>query len=261
MPKRSYTIQEDGKIYCPKCKDVFDISHFQVVPHKTQPDRYVCKVGNKNFNSGGRDRRKKTKAPYMSNEYQRFYRLLRDFNLTEEEYQQKLQEQNYCCAICNTHKEEFENPLSVDHDHSDGKVRGLLCIFCNSGLGQLKDSITILELAIKYLNRGDMTINGEHKPVIKHSLNSKDYFKDRMLYKRYKINLLKYNEILKEQDYKCAICGIPECNLTISMAVDHNHETGNIRGLVCNSCNKGIGLFKDNIELLQFAINYLKNYK
>lgn len=42
-----------------------------------------------------------------------------------------------------------------------------------------------------------------------------------------------------------------------SVAIDHDHVTGNIRGLLCNGCNKGLGLFKDDVNILQKAKEYL----
>lgn len=64
-----------------------------------------------------------------------------------------------------------------------------------------------------------------------------------------------YDELLEKYGDKCNICG----NLdTIRLAVDHSHKTGTLRGLLCGSCNRAIGLFQDNIETLQRAITYLK---
>ena len=63
------------------------------------------------------------------------------------------------CAICNTFCSSYadstpDNPrLVVDHCHKTGKVRGLLCDLCNSGLGRLKDSVELLKKAIDYLDR------------------------------------------------------------------------------------------------------------
>jgi hypothetical protein len=43
--------------------------------------------------------------------------------------------------------------------------------------------------------------------------------------------------------------------------VDHNHETGQIRGVLCHQCNRGIGAFKDNIERMKRALNYLEEHE
>ena len=63
-----------------------------------------------------------------------------------------------------------------------------------------------------------------------------------------------YDQLLIDQDNKCAIC---KNNIGYEAAVDHDHNTGEIRGLLCSSCNKGLGFFKDNIKFLQNAILYL----
>ena len=56
----------------------------------------------------------------------------------------------------------------------------------------------------------------------------------------------------------CDICGNPESSKRFLLSVDHNHKTNKIRGLLCGSCNKGLGGFKDDASLLQKAIIYLK---
>jgi hypothetical protein len=56
----------------------------------------------------------------------------------------------------------------------------------------------------------------------------------------------------------CDICGIHEDEKTRQHAIDHCHTTGAIRGLLCHSCNVGIGYFKDDPTLLESAINYIK---
>lgn len=60
----------------------------------------------------------------------------------------------------------------------------------------------------------------------------------------------------------CPICkkaSIP--GVTANLVIDHDHDTGNARTWICDSCNTGLGRFKDNIELLKEAIKYLKKYK
>lgn len=62
----------------------------------------------------------------------------------------------------------------------------------------------------------------------------------------------------QEQDGRCAICNVP---IEIKSAhLDHDHITGRIRGMLCRDCNWGLGNFKDSIESLRRAIQYLENY-
>jgi hypothetical protein len=56
----------------------------------------------------------------------------------------------------------------------------------------------------------------------------------------------------------CDICGNPETSKYFLLSVDHNHKTGKVRGLLCSNCNNGLGRFKENIIILQNAIEYLK---
>ena len=71
----------------------------------------------------------------------------------------------------------------------------------------------------------------------------------------YGVSVGDYEQLLVEQDYRCAICGSPGGER--QLAIDHDHTTNRIRGLLCTSCNAGIGQFKENPELLQKAIDYL----
>ena len=64
-----------------------------------------------------------------------------------------------------------------------------------------------------------------------------------------------------EQKGKCACCGIRQNELTMRFAVDHDHDTGLIRGLLCGNCNTGIGKLGDNIEGLMKALNYLEKHE
>lgn len=73
--------------------------------------------------------------------------------------------------------------------------------------------------------------------------------------------LNKHQNLLIAQDNKCAICGgIGGTGLTngLRLHVDHDHKTDKIRGLLCGSCNVGLGHFKDDTTLLQTAIEYLR---
>lgn len=88
--------------------------------------------------------------------------------------------------------------------------------------------------------------------------------RNRQLLKRYGITLDDYEKMFEEQDKKCGICGTEENysghtgpRKEWSFSVDHCHETGKIRGLLCNDCNRALGLFKDSQMLLNKAIAWL----
>ena len=76
---------------------------------------------------------------------------------------------------------------------------------------------------------------------------------------RYRFNLTidEYDKILENQQGKCAICGGGREKQKYKFAVDHCHATGKIRGILCQNCNAGLGLFKDNPQSLTNAITYL----
>jgi hypothetical protein len=73
-----------------------------------------------------------------------------------------------------------------------------------------------------------------------------------------------YDQMFSAQGGVCAICGKPEMRLhertatPISLVVDHDHETGEIRGLLCGRCNKGLGLLGDNATAIRRALAYLE---
>ena len=72
-----------------------------------------------------------------------------------------------------------------------------------------------------------------------------------------------YNEMLEKQGGGCAICGSKDhggAKRTTRFPVDHCHETGKTRGLLCHRCNRALGFFKDDIQTLQNAVKYLNDH-
>lgn len=86
--------------------------------------------------------------------------------------------------------------------------------------------------------------------------------KNDQLLRNYGIGLDEYYSMLKAQGGGCAICGatVPESKRVKFFHVDHNHNTGKVRGLLCSRCNKGLGAFRDAAALLSVAISYLNTY-
>ena len=66
------------------------------------------------------------------------------------------------------------------------------------------------------------------------------------------------NNLYLLQNSKCGICGVTETEHGRYLAIDHDHLTGTVRGLLCMACNTGLGNFKDDIAFLNKAIDYLK---
>lgn len=82
------------------------------------------------------------------------------------------------------------------------------------------------------------------------------------LKKHYGLSKAEYDAMSDRQGHVCAICGIAESLVirgkAVRLAVDHDHVTGKVRGLLCRDCNTAIGMFKDSIESLTRAIDYLR---
>lgn len=77
------------------------------------------------------------------------------------------------------------------------------------------------------------------------------------LEKVYGISWEEYQKILKRQDGKCGICP-SELTTSIKPHLDHDHKTGEVRGILCQGCNMGIGLLKEDVEILRNALKWLE---
>ncbi len=75
------------------------------------------------------------------------------------------------------------------------------------------------------------------------------------------ITIKEYLEMFRVHNGRCDICGVFHLELNRSLCIDHNHETGKIRGLLCDSCNQMLGRAKDNPVILEQAVSYLKEHE
>ena len=87
------------------------------------------------------------------------------------------------------------------------------------------------------------------------------YWLEERRFGRHGISSDDYNKMLSRQNGCCAICGDELENVKCVTCIDHDHETGKVRGLLCLLCNNGLGMFRDNPEVLMRAAEYLEGKK
>lgn len=93
----------------------------------------------------------------------------------------------------------------------------------------------------------------------KRYLKNPEAQKRRNYERMYGLTLERYNRMLLDQGGVCAICSQP-CESRRSLSVDHNHDTGEVRGLLCCHCNRGLGSFRDRADLTDKATGYLLRF-
>ncbi len=123
---------------CGTCKEEQDIDSFPNDKSYSDGKSYRCKACHSSYNKAYKKRR----AAELKE-----YRLQTRYGLNQNEYQEMVDATPHC-PICGS-----EEPLVVDHDHSTGEVRGLICQPCNKGLGFFRDNIQSMKNAINYLEQ------------------------------------------------------------------------------------------------------------
>lgn len=148
------------------------------------------------------------------------------------------------CRICKEVKTFDE--FTRDRGRRDG--RGTVCLICAAGLTRHYNSL------LDPLERKRRKAEYHRKNPASH--------RRRMLKNNFGLTLEQYAEMLAAQDHRCAICKQPEAITRRSgvqpLSVDHCHETGKIRQLLCGHCNYGLGHFRDSPERLRAAADYLE---
>jgi hypothetical protein len=174
------------------------------------------------------------------------------------------------CTKCNVKK-------SLTEFYTSKKIKSgyiSTCKLCESK--RKKKSYSPEKNNTRYLKNKDMYLTqqkvyyNKNKEVIRkqaknyYSKNKSKWFeagwKAKGIYNRdgEYFTLENYNEELNRTNNKCEICFSDGSNHKKKLCVDHNHDTGIVRGILCGHCNVGIGMFHDNPDKLKKAIQYLK---
>ena len=95
--------------------------------------------------------------------------------------------------------------------------------------------------------------------MLKHGRSKQpDYERAGHVRRKYSLTPDQYNAMIDAQDSQCLICGYEFGQKKGDLHVDHDHETGKVRGLLCDKCNRGLGYFRDNAQVLFNAALYLR---
>lgn len=136
--------------------------------------------------------------------------------------------------------------LREDHPHKNGRNCTECGVFKLASEFQLENNVKAF---------GGVTMRAQCRPCREH-IKWKTF-----IIRTYGITAEDYYNMLAAQDNKCAVCESEEVNnsrvSSNKLFIDHCHDTGKVRGLLCSKCNHGIGLLNDDTALLQKAIEYL----
>lgn len=168
---------ENETKFCKRCEETKEIHEFHVDRSQRDERKQFCRLCTNKVKAAWRKRNNdrvldQKRESYNRNRehYHAYYRseprrsrvfawrLKRQFGITVQQFEEMLEAQAGCCAICGELPQESKghrnkHRLHVDHDHETGVVRGLLCNNCNAGLGYLGDSVKNLRKAVKYLSK------------------------------------------------------------------------------------------------------------
>lgn len=133
---------------CTKCEQAKDKKEFSARKARKVGKASWCKLC---LNRWRKQHKANNIEKYKQYEFARG--LKRNYNLTVDQYNKMLADQNGVCAICKTDGTQFKRGFHVDHDKHTGHVRGILCTRCNPGIGYFEHSTDKLEMAITYLNK------------------------------------------------------------------------------------------------------------
>lgn len=150
------------------------------------------------------------------------------------------------CKCCNEYKE----PMDFYPNKRAKDKLNYICKKCSNKKTR----------AYQIANKEQMAKYSE-KYRLKYIKTYADYARNTKYKQNYGITIEDYDRMFALQNNRCALCGSTESfGRSEHFFVDHNHSTGKIRDLLCNHCNTGLGKFRENIELLEKAIQYLKKH-
>ena len=159
--KRRRKVAVPATKVCAKCKTRKPASRFSQDKARTDGLYSYCKeckaAMTRSYNEKNREdvrgrQRARNKTP-QGRRATRSNNLKAKFGISVQEFDQRFRAQDRCCAICKRRRKTKEKSFALDHNHSTGSLRGILCHSCNRALGLADENTRLLRAAIKYLER------------------------------------------------------------------------------------------------------------
>lgn len=130
---------------CGKCQQIKPLTSFYGCWNAKDGRQYRCSECYR-----GRDRKRECKDL----RWRRLTCTLSSHRLTLDQYHALCESQDWQCAIC---FKDFDGKEHVDHSHATGRVRGILCLACNTAIGKLKENVDVMQRAIDFVSRRGLT--------------------------------------------------------------------------------------------------------
>ncbi len=235
---RGHSAVPDGMKYCARCAQIKSIEEFGSNRADPSGRTTYCKPCHNRVMAEIKAKKHGSTRSYL---------LKLRYGLTEEDVAEVINRQARRCLICL-----HTAPLHVDHDHSTGEIRGLICFRCNGGLGQFKDDAAVIRRAVDYLERAPIWSQPPRAEAPRRTRGERKSSRHYRLIRRYRISERAVERMIESQGGVCPICRRAE-----PVAVDHDHGTGAVRGILCPDCNTGMGQLRDDPWVLRRAIEYL----
>lgn len=150
-------MSDDKKRRCTICKEVKPCAEYYSDRRTKDRCTAKCKICFRKYHNTWKNKnREKMRAHYSRMYFERGHRFAR-YGVTKEWYNLQLFLQDNRCAICRREETHITKgrlkSLAIDHNADTGKVRGLLCAECNTGIGKLRHSVEIMNSAVEYIRK------------------------------------------------------------------------------------------------------------
>ncbi|WP_460305163.1 endonuclease domain-containing protein [Actinocorallia aurea] len=246
-PFRRRPVAQEGQKYCSACQEIQPTANFgKNRSAKSGLTTYCLPCHNRIM----KENRVKNHGST------RDYHLKRRYGVTSAGVRSIVAQQGGVCAICRR-----PDPDHVDHCHWTSMVRGVLCFTCNGALGQFDDdpwrlaqAALYLEGKVEWIHQAARELQESGVPRLlprnAHGQGGKSA-REYKLRLKYGVSEPWVDGLAKLQHGRCAIC--LDAPIT---HVDHDHATGEFRGLLCTGCNSGMGMLGDDPAVLRSAAHY-----